>query len=49
MVHDAGAATSQCYGNLGVPFLRCNLLKELISDDLPTLGTPITMMLYSIL
>lgn len=30
-----------------IPFLRCSLRSELMSDDLPTLGTPITMMLYS--
>lgn len=30
-----------------VPFLRCCLRRELISEDLPTLGTPITMMQYS--
>ena len=37
--------TSACPGEL--PFLRCCLRRELMSDDLPTLGTPITMMQYS--
>lgn len=30
-----------------VPFLRCCLRRELMSEDLPTLGTPMTMMQYS--
>lgn len=30
-----------------VPFPRCCLRSELMSEDLPTLGTPITMMQYS--
>lgn len=32
-----------------IPFFRCSLRRELMSEDLPTLGTPITRMLYSVL
>lgn len=30
-----------------IPFLRCSFLSELMIEDFPTFGTPITMMLLS--
>lgn len=52
MTHRQGVLSPRTAGRNGkahkeVPFLRCSLRMELIREDFPTLGTPITMMQYS--